>query len=614
MNMDEKIKSAGIYIRVSTFDQAREGFSLREQEERLKEFCKFKRYNIYKVYQDAGISAKNDKRPAYQEMIEDVKKGNINVIVALKLDRLTRSVYDIEKLMKFVNDYECDIDCMADESNTTTSNGRMVMRIMTSVSQNEIEKCSERTKFGMAGAIKNGHIPNRTGLGFKRENKKLVPDPLTKDIIVRIFDLYLEGKSHQTIANIYNKEKVLGKTNWYDSTIQKILSNEFYKGDYVNGKRTKHPTYYENVIEPIVSKEKWESCQYQKLRNARHYERIATYLFTNKLKCSKCGNFLGGHATTKTNGKKYYYYKCNTCKTYFNEIDIEKELKAFMLELAKQDDLINNYYTPFIKSKLEDKTEDYKKEIKDLDKQLDRIKTAYIKGVVKLEDFDKEIKHIEYQKSDLEKRQKGQKQYEDLSFTLNDLLIIQDIQEIEFYTNPDVLNNWSNKSKEDKQKIIGKYIDNITIEKKNNKFEISNIEFRKNYLEDMIYNHYKFNTPCNVYMYEDEYGIPLKLNHELKTMKEAENYFKRLEKYVGDYKLNYYISEIDEKENRFNYTQNNDVEKIIRLIGIGDKRKKDDFKLGVITLDLSMFKDKDGKEIYKKLFDKLEKERLTFSD
>lgn len=611
MNMDEKIKSAGIYIRVSTFDQAREGFSLREQEERLKEFCKFKRYNIYKVYQDAGISAKNDKRPAYQEMIEDVKKGNINVIVALKLDRLTRSVYDIEKLMKFVNDYECDIDCMADESNTTTSNGRMVMRIMTSVSQNEIEKCSERTKFGMAGAIKNGHIPNRTGLGFKRENKKLVPDPLTKDIIVRIFDLYLEGKSHQAIANIYNKEKVLGKTNWYDSTIQKILSNELYKGDYVNGKRTKHPTYYENVIEPIVSKEKWESCQYQKLRNARHYERTATYLFTNKLKCSKCGNFLGGHATTKTNGKKYYYYKCNTCKTYFNEIDIEKELKAFMLELAKQDDLINNYYTPFIKSKLEDKTEDYKKEIKDLDKQLDRIKTTYIKGVVKLEDFDKEIKHIEYQKSDLEKRQKGQKQYEDLSFTLNDLLIIQDIQEIEFYTNPDVLNNWSNKSKEDKQKIIGKYIDNITIEKKNNKFEISNIEFRKNYLEDMIYNHYKFNTPCNVYMYEDEYGIPLKLNHKLKTMKEAENYFKRLEKYVGDYKLNYYISEIDEKENRFNYTQNNDVEKIIRLIGIGDKRKKDDFKLGVITLDLSMFKDKDGKEIYKKLFDKLEKERLT---
>ena len=144
--MEEDKKIAGVYIRVSTEDQAREGFSLPEQEARLREFCNFKRYDIYKVYKDAGISAKNDKRPAYQEMIQDVKDKNINVIVAFKLDRLTRSVFDIEKLMKTVNEYECDIDCLADESNTTTSNGRMVMRIMTSVSQNEIEKLQRKNK------------------------------------------------------------------------------------------------------------------------------------------------------------------------------------------------------------------------------------------------------------------------------------------------------------------------------------------------------------------------------------------------------------------------------------------------------------------------------------
>lgn len=119
MNEDKKI--AGIYIRVSTEDQAREGFSLGEQEERLKEFCNFKRYEVFKVYKDAGISAKNDKRPAYQEMIRDVKDKKINVIVAFKLDRLTRSVYDVERLMTIVNDNDCDIDCMADEANTTTS-------------------------------------------------------------------------------------------------------------------------------------------------------------------------------------------------------------------------------------------------------------------------------------------------------------------------------------------------------------------------------------------------------------------------------------------------------------------------------------------------------------
>ena len=254
-------KIAGIYTRVSTEDQAREGFSMGEQEERLVEYCKFKRYEVYKVYKDAGISAKNDKRPAYQEMMKDMKEGKINVIVAFKLDRLTRSVYDVEKLMKQVNESECEIDCMADESNTVTSNGRMVMRIITSVSQNEIEKCSERTKFGMVGAIKQGHIPNHTPLGYKRDNKKLVPDPLTKDIVIRVFDLYLEGKSHQTIANIYNKEKILGRTTWYDSTIQKILSNTLYKGDFIHGKRQKHPRHYKDVVEPLVSKETWDNCQ-----------------------------------------------------------------------------------------------------------------------------------------------------------------------------------------------------------------------------------------------------------------------------------------------------------------------------------------------------------------
>ena len=201
--MDEKIRFAGIYARVSTEDQAREGFSMGEQEERLIEYCKFKRYEVYKVYKDPGISAKNDKRPAYQEMMQDMRDGKINVIVAFKLDRLTRSVYDVEKLMKQVNEHECEIDCMADESNTVTSNGRMVMRIITSVSQNEIEKCSERTKFGMVGAIEAGHIPIGKCLGFKRDNKKLVPDPLTIDIKNDLNDNY------KTIRNLTNDSEDL---------------------------------------------------------------------------------------------------------------------------------------------------------------------------------------------------------------------------------------------------------------------------------------------------------------------------------------------------------------------------------------------------------------------
>ena len=481
--MYEEKKIAGIYKRVSTLDQKREGFSLPEQEERLRTFCKLKGYEVYKVYSDEGISAKDDNRLGYQEMLEDAKNKKINVIVALKLDRLTRNIYDIEKLMRFVNENKCDIDCLYDESNTTTSNGRMVMRIITSVSQNEIEKCSERTKIGMVGAIKAGHIPNMTPLGFKRDNKKLVPDPLTKDIIIRIFDLYLEGKSYQTIANIYNKEKVLGKTNWRDSTINHIMTNELYKGDFVNGKRTDHPTYYENVVEPIISKEKWEDCQYQKKRNARHYERTATYLFTNRLKCSKCGCFLGGKATTKKNGVKYYYYVCNNCKTNYSEQSIEDRLTLFLIELNKQDELINDYYTPFIKSKLNKEQVDYEKEIKELNKQLDRIKAVYIKGILNIEDFEKEINQIEYKKNEYTKKLEEQKQFENLNFTLDDLLIIQDKQYIDMFVKPETIyltiNRWINTTREEKQKMFCRYIDSIKIEKNKNKIYVKDINFRK---------------------------------------------------------------------------------------------------------------------------------------
>ena len=243
MNNEKKV--AGLYIRVSTEDQAREGFSLPEQEKRLRAMCEYKGYEIYKVYEDAGISAKTgNTRPAFEELLEDIKDKKCNTIVVLKLDRLTRSVFDWEKIIRFLEENNAYLDCANDDINTTNADGKMISRILTSVSQNEIERTSERTKVGMAGAIKQGHIPAVCPIGFKRVDKKLVPDPLTKDIVIRIFNLYFEGNSYSTIANIYNKEKIQGKTNWKDTRILKILSNELYKGDYVSGKTINKPVYY----------------------------------------------------------------------------------------------------------------------------------------------------------------------------------------------------------------------------------------------------------------------------------------------------------------------------------------------------------------------------------
>lgn len=110
--------------------------------------------------------------------------------------------------MTFLDENDAYLDCVNDEINTTSANGKMISRLLMSVSQNEIERTSERTKVGLAGTIKCGHVPHIAPLGYKHEDKKLVIDYSTKDIVVRIFDLYYNGYSYQKISNLFNEEKV----------------------------------------------------------------------------------------------------------------------------------------------------------------------------------------------------------------------------------------------------------------------------------------------------------------------------------------------------------------------------------------------------------------------
>ena len=156
--------------------------------------CKFKDYEIYKIYEDAGISAKDmEHRQAFKEMMEDMRNGKINYIVAYKLDRVTRSVRDLEVLISELERHNCYLICDRDDVNTSTANGRFFVRMLTVLSQLEIEIVSERTKFGMTGAIKCGHLPGGVPLGYKKDsNKKTIIDETTKDVIIRIFNMYLE--------------------------------------------------------------------------------------------------------------------------------------------------------------------------------------------------------------------------------------------------------------------------------------------------------------------------------------------------------------------------------------------------------------------------------------
>ena len=482
--MDDVKKVCGLYMRVSTEDQAREGFSLPEQKERLEAYCKFKGFVIKDYYTDAGISAKTGNyRPEFERLKEDIKSKKINTIIALKQDRITRSIFDWEELMRFLEENDAYLDCVNDDINTTNANGKMVSRILMSVSQQEIERTSERTKVGLAGAIKQGHIPHQAPLGYKHENKKLVIDHLTKDVVIRIFELYHKGMSYQKISTLFNKEQVLGKTNWRDSSIVAILENEIYKGDFVHGKRTKHPTYYENVVEPIVSKEMWEECQVQKKKNSKSYQRTLTYLFLQKLRCPKCNRILGGKATQKKNGNIYYYYYCHDCKINFKESLVEEYFNDFVNELVEYDSVVNQFFLPMIKQKFDEPQEELKKDINKQKDKLDRIKRAYINGVFSLEEYNDERKLVESALEKLQNELDEATSCEILNFTPQDILLKRDID----YINKVKLEKeykertktWKDYTREEKSELIMKYVDDIKLGILNNYIYVDNINFRE---------------------------------------------------------------------------------------------------------------------------------------
>ena len=488
--MKDEERICGLYLRVSTEDQAKEGFSLPEQKERLEALCKFKGYKIYDYYTDAGISAKTgNHRPEFDRLIDDAKNGKINTVIALKLDRLSRSIYDWENLLKTSEKYGFDLVCANDDINTTNANGKMVTRIMMSVSQNEIERTSERTKVGMAGAIKKGHIPAVCPIGYKRVDKKLVPDPLTKDIVIRIFNLYFEGNSYSTIANVFNKEKVLDKTNWRDVRILKILSNEIYKGDYVSGKTLNKPVYYENVVEPIVSKELWENCQAQKKKNQKNYMRTQTYIFLQKLRCPKCGRILAGGATHKVKADKwYFYYRCEDCKNNIKEETIENSVKKLLSDILEYDNVVNEFFLPVLKSKIDNPKEQLEKELKSLNNKKERIRKAYIDALFTEEEYKNESKIIKNQIELINSKLLENSQAEQLNFTINDILLKRDMDFINkvklplsYYAFND---NWNFLDKDTKADIVMRYIDDIELEYKNNKYQVKQINFRSTFYND----------------------------------------------------------------------------------------------------------------------------------
>ena len=520
--MDNERKIAGVYIRVSSEDQAREGFSLGEQEEKLLQLCKFKELEVYTVYKEAGISAKDmEHRPQFQEMLKDMKEGKINYIVAYKLDRITRSVRDLEELISVLEQYNCFLLCDRDDVNTSTANGRFFVRMLTVLSQLEIEIVSERTKFGLNGAIKSGHIPGQRPFGYKSaEDKRMVIDNSTRPYVEKIFDMYLEGKSFQQIANYFKENKIFSKKNWKDTTIQKIIDNKIYMGDYEQYKRigkqvNLEPIVYMNVVEPIISRAKWEECQRQKERNQRTYTRDRVYTFFQRLKCPNCSRIMKckGSGGTK---RKYMYYTCEHCHINFNEDHVEHLLRDFIYDLLEYDMAVKKFFLPV----LEDKT--------------NNIDTTSI---------DKEIR-------DLEKEKMIRLD------TLNTVLKTK----------------WNDMDKSEKQEFISKFIDTIEIKKDSEgNLILEKINFRNGFIRQLV----KF-YDAGIF----DVAVPVMVGNKEETIKGGRMNEEQLDKYLS--KINEYFETsfyemyetIDEETNEviLEY-QPKDDEKIIRFVAISPKEK-----------------------------------------
>ena len=581
--MDNERKVAGVYIRVSTEDQAREGFLLGEQEEKLLQLCSFKELEVYKVYKDAGISAKDmEHRPQFQGMLKDMKEGKLNYIVAYKLDRITRSVRDLEELISVLEQYNCFLLCDRDDVNTSTANGRFFVRMLTVLSQLEIEIVSERTKFGLNGAIKSGHIPGQRPFGYKSaEDKRMVIDNATRPYVEKIFDMYLEGKSFQQIANYFKENNIFPKKNWKDTTIQKIIDNKIYMGDYEQYKRigkqeNLEPIVYMNVVEPIISRAKWEECQRQKERNQRTYTRDRVYTFFQRLKCPNCSRIMKckGSGGTK---RKYMYYTCEHCHINFNEDHVEHLLRDFIYDLLEYDMAVKKFFLPVLEDKTNNiDTTSIDKAIRDLEKQRNRIKDLYIKGIVEIDDFKEDYKLIEDKLANLETKKLELVNLETFNYSPHELLAQRDLEK-EKMIRLDTLNTvlktkLNGMDKSEKQEFISKFIDTIEIKKDSKgNLVLEKINFRNGFIRQLV----KF-YDAGIF----DVAVPVMVDDKEETIKGGRMNEEQLEKYLSKmnehFETSFYemYETIDEETNEviLEY-QPKENEKIIRFVAISPKEK-----------------------------------------
>ena len=328
--------STGIYVRVSTEEQAQEGFSIRGQTEKLKSYAMLKEWDIYNIYSDEGISGKNIvDRPAINRLIDDIKKGYVDNVLVFKVDRLTRSTKNLIELVDLFEEHNCVFNSLTESIDTDTPSGRMFLKIIGIFAEFERENLACRVKLGIERKVKEGYsIASSTlSYGYTRKKGQKIQEvhPEEARIVKEIFSMFVEENMSMTkIATILNSRNVKTKNNlqvWRAPTIQNMLTNTTYiaKVRYaVNDKEN----YFEadGHHERIVSDEIFSLAQekVERIRSNRPFKKHPKeeQYFCGVLVCALCGSKFTTHhgEIPKRGGDKTHRvsYRCPR-KIYYSD-------------------------------------------------------------------------------------------------------------------------------------------------------------------------------------------------------------------------------------------------------------------------------------------------------
>ncbi|RKD24603.1 hypothetical protein BEP19_09505 [Ammoniphilus oxalaticus] len=352
------IKCCG-YVRVSTEEQL-EGYSLEFQADEIRKYASLNGYEIVDIYEERGESAKNLNRTQFQRMVKDLYENKFEVILAWKVDRISRDVVDLMQLIKELNGKDKKLVITSTNSDSTKENDDIVFLLQGYFSELERKKILERTSLGMKKRALEGYRNGGKVFGYDMVNKHLVVNEDESKIVQEIFELRALGKGYKYIALQLNARGIKTKRNnsFSIAGIKGILNNVIYiglikYGEYVNWNEKRRAGRAEPEIvigqhKKIISQELWDNVQEinKKYREKRLVNRTVKgeLLLTGVLRCPVCN-----YGTVMHKSKGHFYYMCGqyhnkgitVCRSNLVKRDfIEKHVENVVLQIINNEEII----------------------------------------------------------------------------------------------------------------------------------------------------------------------------------------------------------------------------------------------------------------------------------